>query len=187
MSLTINHQTNDISASSGSMTIDGSSVGGGGGKVLQVKSVTKTDVFSFTGTTSGTDITGMSLSITPAATSSKILIIVQCTIVGTDAGMGINLLRGSTQIALGDASGSNKRRTSIIGMYRGSSGAVNAFSNGANHLNFLDSPSTTSATTYKLQATGTIGTFYVNRTDYDTDNTYAQRCVSTLTLMEVGA
>ena len=31
MSLTINHQTNDISASSGSMTIDGSAVGGGGG------------------------------------------------------------------------------------------------------------------------------------------------------------
>jgi hypothetical protein len=31
MSITINHQTNDISASSGSMTIDGSAVGGGGG------------------------------------------------------------------------------------------------------------------------------------------------------------
>lgn len=31
MSLTINHQTNDISASSGSMTIDGSAIGGGGG------------------------------------------------------------------------------------------------------------------------------------------------------------
>lgn len=159
------------------------------GKVLQVKSVTKTDTFSFTtsGTQSGIDITGMSLAITPSATSSKILIIVQCGIVGTNAGAGIKVLRGSSAIAIGDASGSNKLRTGIIGMYRGTSGAVDAFNNGANHLNFLDSPSTASAVTYKLQGTGDQGTFYVNRTEYDTDNAYAQRCVSTLTLMEIGA
>jgi len=156
------------------------------GAVLQVKSVTKTDTFSFTtsGTQSGIDITGMSLAITPSATSSKILIILQCAISGTNAGLGIKVLRGSSAIAIGDASGSNKLRVGIIGMY-GSSGNNNLYSNGSNHLNFLDSPNTTSATTYKLQATGESGTFYVNRTQYDVDNTYAMRNISTLTLMEI--
>ena len=31
MAITINHQTNDISATSGSLTIDGAAAGGGGG------------------------------------------------------------------------------------------------------------------------------------------------------------
>lgn len=42
MSITINHQTNDISASSGSMTIDGSAVGGGGGGVTGFTSADNT-------------------------------------------------------------------------------------------------------------------------------------------------
>ena len=42
MSLSINHQTNDISASSGSMTIDGAAVGGGGGGGGAMELVTHT-------------------------------------------------------------------------------------------------------------------------------------------------
>jgi len=156
------------------------------GHVVQVKSTTKTDTFSFTtsGTQAGIDITGMSLNITPSSASNKILIIVQCAITGTNAAMGVKVLRDSTQIALGDASGSDKLRVGIIGMY-GNSGANNTYSNGSNHLNFLDSPNTTSAVTYKLQATGYVGTFYINRTIYDVDNAYAMRNISTLTLMEI--
>lgn len=44
MSLTINHQTNDISATSGSVTIGGAAVGGGGGGALEL--VTHTAVSS---------------------------------------------------------------------------------------------------------------------------------------------
>jgi len=156
------------------------------GSVLQTLSTTKTDSFSFvaSGMQTGIDIPGLSLAITPAATSSKILVIVQCAITGSNAGQGIKLLRGSTAIAIGDASGSNKPRSGIIGFYS-SSGANGAYSNGANHLNFLDSPNTTSATTYKLQGAGYNGTFYVNRTIFDTDNFNAGRCISTLTLMEI--
>lgn len=40
MSLTINHQTNDISATSGSVTIDGSAVGGGGGDMTLISTTT---------------------------------------------------------------------------------------------------------------------------------------------------
>ena len=55
---------------------------------------------------------------------------------------------------------------------------------------FLDSPNTTSATTYKLQ--GTAGssynaTYYVNRSDSDTDADYAARVASSITVMEVAA
>lgn len=39
MSLTINHQTNDISATSGSMTIDGSAVGGGSWNLISTTTV----------------------------------------------------------------------------------------------------------------------------------------------------
>jgi hypothetical protein len=156
------------------------------GSVLQTLSTTKTDSFSFaaSGMQNGIDIPGLTLAITPAATSSKILVIVQCAIMGSNAGQGIKLVRGSTEIALGDASGSNKPRSSTIGFYAGS-GTNGVYGNGANHLNFLDSPNTTSATTYKIQGAGYNGTFYVNRTIYDTDNFNAGRCISTLTLMEI--
>ena len=54
-------------------------------------------------------------------------------------------------------------------------------------MSILDNPSTTSATTYKVQ--GRInygsGTFYVNRQEDDTDATYVVRAASTITLMEV--
>ena len=46
---------------------------GGGGGVIQVVQTVKKDRFSMTGSTF-TDITGMSLTITPAAASSKIFI-----------------------------------------------------------------------------------------------------------------
>ena len=53
---------------------------------------------------------------------------------------------------------------------------------------FLDSPATTSATTYKIQGTlGSTynGTFYLNRTKNDSDNDYGARGVSSITVMEI--
>ena len=46
MALTINHQTNDISATSGSMTIDGSAIGGGGGAWNLISTTTVTSSVS---------------------------------------------------------------------------------------------------------------------------------------------
>ena len=54
-------------------------------------------------------------------------------------------------------------------------------------LQFLDSPSTTSATTYKIQTRVTAGTGYVNRTVTDTDSGVYPRGISTITVMEIGA
>ena len=52
-------------------------------------------------------------------------------------------------------------------------------------MTFLDSPSTTSATTYKLQGQVLSGGFRVNKTRYDTDNGNASRGISTITAMEI--
>jgi len=157
---------------------------GVGGKVLQVVSTTKTDTFTAS-SASLVDITGLSVAITPSATSSKVLIMVQCHTVGTDSNLRLQLLRGSTAIYQGDASGS-KGRGSMVGLYDATTG-TGAYGAGANHVHFLDSPSTTSATTYKLQGSVLTGsaTFYIGRTQYDGDNLNATRVPSTITVMEI--
>jgi hypothetical protein len=154
------------------------------GSVLQVVSTTKTDSFSAQ-SASLVDITGLSVTITPSASSSKILIMVQCHIVGSDANLRLQLVRGSTEIYKGSASGS-RGRGSMVGLYDSSTG-TGAYGAGANHIHFLDSPNTTSATTYKLQGSVLTGsaTFYIGRTQYDGDNLNATRVPSTITVMEI--
>ena len=90
---------------------------GVGGKILQVVQTTKTDVFTTT-TTSYSDITGMSANITMTSSSNKVLILVQQQIVAGDAGTGIKIVRGSTDIFLADADGSRARHT-MTGDYDG--------------------------------------------------------------------
>lgn len=149
--------------------------------VVQVKSVTKTDTFTTTSVTF-VDLTGLSLSITPTSASNKILAFydVQCSgVVGVNMG-GINLVRNSTAICQADAAGVRSVASSIVPeLVAAAAGQV------AN--SFLDSPATTSATTYKLQIrSGSSGqTIFVNRTNSDTDNVVFFRGTSTLTIMEV--
>ena len=158
---------------------------GGGGGIIQVKSVVKTDVFTST-STSFVDITGMSVSITPTSNTSKILVIAQCAVSGEDAGTGIILDRDGTEPLTADANGSRQRFT-IIGFYAASD-RENRYGNGANHISFLDSPATTSQVTYKLRAkTRSSSTFYVNQTRHTGDDTNGSVGTSTLTVMEVSA
>ena len=150
------------------------------GSVLQVVSTTKTDDFS-SPSSSFADITGMSVTITPSSTSNKILVLVYCSIVCDDS-TGLKLLRDSTAISFADADGS-RQRYSMIGFL--GSGSNEIYNAGANHMHFLDSPSSTSALTYKLQGIARSGSFYINRTIYDTDNTASGRGTSTITVMEI--
>jgi len=155
---------------------------GGGGKVLQVVSTTKTDAFTST-STSFADITGLSVSITPSATTSKIMVFYNVTGSG-DAGTNtasIRLVRGSTAINVGDAAGSRTPATN--GLFEGE---VTAIGNAS--TNFLDSPATTSATTYKVQVRcNNTGNAFVNRCENDTDQGTNNRTTSTITVMEIGA
>jgi hypothetical protein len=160
---------------------DGSAfVGVGGGKILQVVSTAKTDAFTMSGTVL-TDITGLSASITPSATSSKILVLASVAVAGVN---GVNgaltiLLRGATPIAVSDSAGSRAQTTSF-------SETFGPHTSQTTNVSFLDSPSTTSAVTYKFQTSSNgAATVFVNRGQVDTDNSGFGRSVSTITLMEV--
>lgn len=154
----------------------------GGGKVLQVVSTTKSDTFSSSSTTL-TDITGMSVTITPSSTASKIYIMYTLSaqaVTGSSVFVSL-LLRGSTAIARGDAAGSRTRVTTPN--IRETDTAAMGSAVGL----FLDSPATTSATTYKIQGRGTGGTWYINTYASDSDSADAFRSISTITAWEIGA
>ena len=107
----------------------------GGGKVLQLVSGTKTDAFSTTNTSSH-QATGLSVAITPSATTSKVLILASF--------MASNTVDGEfADIAL-------KRASSFIG----GSNTLQLFDGrgrrSQQNMQFLDTPSTTSATTYEV-------------------------------------
>ena len=159
------------------------------GCILQTLQTVKTDTFT-TSSTGPIDITGLNVTITPKYATSKIFIMFNVHIVGFDSGTGIRIVRrtvssgAETNLALGDASGSRARMTAI-GYYSNNT-SPSAYSGGNTSMTFLDSPSTTAATMYKLQAQclSTNG-IIVNKTRYDTDNGNASRGISTITVMEI--
>jgi hypothetical protein len=156
------------------------------GSVLQVVQTVKTDTATLNVTTSANlDITGMSVSITPSSSSNKILIFAQVSLSQVSADIsGIVLVRDSTEIGVGDANGNRNRNTSGFWTGGGTNELVTV------PIMFLDSPATTSSTTYKLQiskATGATRTYYLNRnarySDFGYDGTY----MSSITVMEIAA
>jgi hypothetical protein len=150
------------------------------GSVLQVVSTTKTDTQTLT-TATYTDITGLSVSITPTSTSSKVFITSNITAyaqTGNTQGF-IRLVRGSTAIAVGDAAGSRVQATAPVSF-------TNAYQSLSTGLSFMDSPSTTSSTTYKLQLRDEVGySVWINRSQNDTDSYAGGRFISTITAMEI--
>ena len=155
------------------------------GNILQVVQTVKTDTFTMTGTTF-TDVTGLSVTITPSSSSSKVLIIPSLSI-GAKKGSrhGYRILRGSTAIGVGDSSGSRTQYTQQAGNLNSDTAVY------SNTFLFLDSPATTSATTYKIQLRSETDTsgyeVYINRSDDDQDNASYGRSASTITAIEVSA
>lgn len=159
-----------------------------GGKVLQVVNGIKSDTASWTGTQLRTD-TGLQAAITPSATSSKILITGLINI-GWQNSAGqffIHLDRGGTEIGQGDAATNRKRAHAQSLGYA----AIHAeYQTSTLPVSFVDSPNTTSATTYKVQHSYTSAgdTMYINRSHRDGSYTgYDGRFISSITLMEIGA
>jgi hypothetical protein len=152
------------------------------GSVLQVVSTTKSDTWSAS-LPNWADITGLSVSITPSSASNKILVltVVNYTTTGA-ASNGYRLVRNSTPISIADAAGS---RPLFSGM--NADGNINTSWIMSSSTNYLDSPATTSAITYKVQAFGTYsGTMYVNFQSANRDNPqYDARSVSSITVMEI--
>jgi hypothetical protein len=156
---------------------------GSGNTVIQVQSTTKTDTFTMSGGTL-TSVTGLSVSITPQSTTSKILVIYSITMIGQNSNSNsvFQLLRGSTAIAQGNANGSAPRLTGEV-PYIGDPNSCASVGG-----NFLDAPSTTSSLTYSIQvASGGAGSVYVNRSQNygGSTNNYDGTYVSTITVMEI--
>jgi hypothetical protein len=151
------------------------------GSVLQVVSVTKTDTSTLTGSAAYADIPGISASITPSNSSNKVLIMVGITYGGSSNAYGVaRLLRGATAISIGDSSGSRIVGTTTIASNDASRPRYTG-------VLFLDSPATTSSTTYKMQARSQSGqSIKINTSNEDEDNTTTGvRATSTITVMEI--
>lgn len=146
---------------------------GQSGSVLQVVSTTKTDTFSSSSATF-TDITGLSVSITPSSTSSKIFVFVTSNYSTNTTGNPVkfNINRDSTAIC--QPATSPTFAGTIVPYQTGTSDMQIPWS-----ASFLDSPATTSATTYKIQGAGG-NTWYVNRR-----STADFNVTSTITVMEI--
>ena len=146
----------------------------GGGKVLQV--VFASYATETTSTSSTYADTGLTATITPTLNTSKVLVIVtqqgvRKNLTNSTNMVKIKLLRGATDILkMGDAIGATYTASNI------NIGSVSA--------TYLDSPATTSATTYKTQFASTNNSSAVYVQNYDLDSSAA---VSTITLMEIGA
>ena len=154
---------------------------GGFGTVLQVKQTVKLDSFSTT-SLSDVDVTGFSVAITPTSSSNKVLVTV-CIALSSQSMFVYGILRrGSTQIGEADAA-SNRLRPTFMS-YNTNEGTVEH-----QNFQFLDSPNTTSETTYKMQVRcATSGHLRVNQTYRDTDTVdYDPRVSSTITVMEIAA
>lgn len=155
----------------------------GKGKILQVVSTVKTDTFE-TNSQTYTAVTGLSVAITPSSTSSKILVTVQICF-GTGSYTGYySLRRGSTDILLADAASNRARTTAVINPRDTDSTRMN----NAIPTTFLDSPNTTSATTYQayIKCRTSGHSVYVNRSSNDNnDSSYDPRTTSTITVMEI--
>tara|TARA_Y100000768_G_scaffold345358_1_gene292243 strand:- start:319 stop:1026 length:708 start_codon:yes stop_codon:yes gene_type:complete len=157
------------------------------GSIIQVKQTVKTDGFSINDTASNTDVTGLSVTITPTSASNKILIDLHMSAFSVESssyyGARFQLVRDSTDIAKGDADGSRERCTGPIDG-GGSANYADVVS-----AKFLDSPNTTSATTYKVQIGNSQSkNTYVNRpVNTSNSSTYSQCHISSITVMEVAA
>tara|TARA_B100000427_G_C15466850_1_gene576651 strand:+ start:828 stop:1391 length:564 start_codon:yes stop_codon:yes gene_type:complete len=132
------------------------------GKIGQLVSTNVDSVSLTTSSDSWADISGFSAAITPSATSSKVWILVTLGLGnGTQTSNNFTrLLRGSTSIGYGASLNSNVQGT---GFWRVDQGGQSDYDIDFISFSYLDSPSTTSATTYKVQWATNAGTLYLNR------------------------
>jgi len=156
------------------------------GKVLQVVSTSKTTTWSSSlNAGQQTGITGLSASITPSSTSSKIMIWVSLNMArGGNYPIGaFSISRDGNLIATGPADSSRSRVTSASLIVQADANSTVSLSG-----NYLDSPSSTSAVTYQVNAVNTSGasrTLYVNSGAAHSTDAGGTRPIATITLMEI--
>jgi hypothetical protein len=150
------------------------------GSILQVVQSYKDDVFSTSTQTTWENITGLSVSITPSATSSEILVLVDVRL-GFNAGelAQLRLRRGTTTVG-SSTIGTTGNGFSFTDSDANSPSQTRVMA--TNTMTFLDSPSTTSSTTYQVQMwKDGSNTAYLNRRGLNAGH----GACSSITLLEV--
>ena len=167
-----------------------SAVQASSGRVLQVlqATFTGTQTISASGNMNWTDISSLSVAITPTSTSSKILLMAQisCAVLTVDRLVGLRFTGGNSGNFVGDVAGSRAR----VGTFFTTPTTVGYGINATLMMNYLDSPATTSATTYKVQAAPNFssGNVAINyNAGSDSDNAYIPRSACSLIVMEISA
>jgi len=127
----------------------------------------------------------MSATITPTSSSSKIMISLVLNYCCQSTTYGAYFKRGTTIIGVPATAGSRQSVTSGLGY------TVDYNQHLQGKIEYLDSPATTSATTYQLFVINDNTTdIAINRGAVgsgDADNASSKRSISTITLMEIGA
>ena len=167
--------------------VDGVPSGGGGGIIQVVQTIKTDDDFSTSASlNTKATITGLNATITPKFSTSKVLVMMNLLVGASgDTTGGGTILRDSTEIGIADASGNRTRNTFGFGVKTtGSLWITESVSR-----IILDSPNTTSATTYSIKIGGNGGVnIYINREGRNNDNaTDTTIGSSSLTLMEISA
>ena len=166
---------------------DGLTSGASGG-IIQIKYAIKNDTQSITSqgySDTPTDVSGLSVSITPTRSDSKIMITSMLSLVGESSHpFYVKIKRNGSYIsaARGDASGSRELVTTGIPTQSNDYTLGNAF------VQYLDSPASTSAQTYMFtisHGSNAQRAIYINKTDSDSNNYQYTRGISTMTLMEI--
>ena len=161
-------------------------VSGASGGIIQVVQTVRTTTFAQDLATQTDTGEVIQATITPTSASNKVMLWAHCCMgLANDGNCSITFVRGGSNIAAatGDASGS-KTRVSATGHTDATARDFHISSM------FLDSPATTSSTTYGIKLRhGENGTtwIYLNRNHTDSDSALTLRPVSSLTLMEVSA
>ena len=190
---TVKVDTIDTPSGAGSITLNRPLItasGVGAGKVIQVIQ-THVITASTQSITAGTraNISGLNATITPSATTSKILISVRWNGEGGSVNSNesvFGIKRDSTDVGLPASAGSRQVGIAIISLDGGGTDASST-PNSA-FYEFLDSPSSTSAIVYHATILQNYSqTLYNNRTVTDTDSGPYERLTSTITLWEIGA
>ena len=155
---------------------------GGGGGIVQIKYAIKNGTQSISSvgySDTPPDVSGLSVSITPKFSTSKILVQVNIGCHGTtgNAANTFRIYRGSTNITVTSTNVDNRHGATVF--YNSNNTAMGTPAS----FSVLDSPATTSATTYKVTGFTNGGTLYINR--LPGDNSW--NTVSTITVMEVSA
>ena len=158
---------------------DGLASGSNGG-IVQIKYAIKNSTQSITSqgySDTPTDVSGLSVTITPTRSDSKILVQVNIGCHGStgNAASVFRIYRGSTNITVSAANTDNRHgATTFYNNNQTGIGIPASFS-------VLDSPATTNATTYKVTGFTNAGTLHVNRLPGDP----AWNTISTITAYEV--